>query len=391
MIDLHSAAVPSVLKTEEEAMQTVAVTPMQRRLLLQHQLLPKDGSFNLAYAFRIERDSVDLPRLACCFRQVLDACIGLNTSFHAGPEGPVALVRSSGHGPSLSELGDHPDVDGEQGEVIGWLAERADLPIPPDRWPLYDFTLHVGKNAVYLTMLSSHLVGDAYTYYNLIEKVKQLYADAGILEPHRARIGSASGAGDDRGHRVRGRPGGQHLPQSAVGGVRARSPGAGRGPDEARGSAGGFAEDPAARRAGHRSQGRRSDQAARTVRCLPRDVRGGSRAADRPCGRRRGRAAGQPSQGPGTSGLRLFRQHPADAAEPGGPQDVRGPRRHRGGSGVHPAAAPAVRPGERTPTRSSAAHRRDPSQWTTPSPFTSSGLRRSSTAAKPRRSPFPAH
>ena len=64
MIDLHSAAVPSVLKTEEEAMQTVAVTPMQRRLLLQHQLLPKDGSFNLAYAFRIERDSVDLPRLA---------------------------------------------------------------------------------------------------------------------------------------------------------------------------------------------------------------------------------------------------------------------------------------------------------------------------------------
>jgi len=178
MIDLHSAAVPSVLKTEEEATQTVAVTPMQRRLLLQHQLLPKDGSFNLAYAFRIERDSVDLPRLAGCFRQVLDACIGLNTSFQAGPEGPVALVRSSGHGPSLSELGDHPDADSEQQAVIGWLAERADLPIPPDRWPLYDFTLHVGKNAVYLTMLSSHLVGDAYTYYNLIEKVKQLYADA---------------------------------------------------------------------------------------------------------------------------------------------------------------------------------------------------------------------
>jgi hypothetical protein len=30
--------------------------------------------------------------------------------------------------------------------VIGRLAERADLPIPPVRWPPYDFTLHVGAS-----------------------------------------------------------------------------------------------------------------------------------------------------------------------------------------------------------------------------------------------------
>ncbi|MGY1638681.1 amino acid adenylation domain-containing protein [Geodermatophilus sp. SYSU D00742] len=152
----------------------VPATPMQRRLLLQHRLFPSDGSFNLAYAFALPRD-VDVPRLTGVLRRVLDACVGLNTSFDdAGPD-VVAVLHPDGAGPTVHRLEEAGDVAAERAAVTSWLSARADVPIAPDRWPLYDVTVHVGRHGTYLTLLASHLVGDAYTFYNLIDVVAELY------------------------------------------------------------------------------------------------------------------------------------------------------------------------------------------------------------------------
>jgi amino acid adenylation domain-containing protein len=169
-------------------LERVPVTPMQRRLLVQHLMLPEDGAFNLAYAFRLV-GPVNVARLTACVDRVLDACVALNTTFEQDADGLHAVLRDHGGRLVVVDLpgpGDGSDRAGDTDEGAGaeeeravarWLAERADTPMPPDRWPLYDMRLHRGRTASYLTVLSSHLISDAYTWYNLIDRVAQLYRD----------------------------------------------------------------------------------------------------------------------------------------------------------------------------------------------------------------------
>jgi amino acid adenylation domain-containing protein len=154
--------------------RTVPATPMQRRLLLQHRLFPSDGSFNLAYAFVVPGD-VDVPHLVASLRRVLGACTGLNTSFDDSGAEVVAVLHPDGAGPAVHSLDDAGDAAAERAAVVAELSARADAPIAPDRWPLYDVAVHVGRHGTYLTLLASHLVGDAYTFYNLIDAVAELY------------------------------------------------------------------------------------------------------------------------------------------------------------------------------------------------------------------------
>jgi hypothetical protein len=87
---------------------------------------------------------------------VSDGPTGVDVEFRRGLSTPVLAACRSGaplrrsfqliRTISNELFSDHPDAESEQEEVVGWLAERADLPIPQDRWPLYDFTLHVGTS-----------------------------------------------------------------------------------------------------------------------------------------------------------------------------------------------------------------------------------------------------
>ncbi len=169
-----STAAPA--STPAEPVRRIPVTPMQRRLLLQHLMFPQDGAFNLAYAFRLDGD-LDLPRLRRCVDLLLSGCTALNTTFADDERGLAAVLHDGGAGLAVTDLPPGLEADAEQRTVTGWLAARADSPMPPDVWPLYDVRIHRGTAANYLTVLSSHLISDAYTWYNVIEKAAQLYRD----------------------------------------------------------------------------------------------------------------------------------------------------------------------------------------------------------------------
>jgi amino acid adenylation domain-containing protein len=153
---------------------------MQRKLLVQHRMFPDDAAFNLAAAYRLGGE-IDVPRLMDALRRLLGECTALNTTFADGADGPVAIVSSGGE-PGLRTIAGYATASAETDAVGDWISERADKPIPPESDPPYDVTVHVGAHATYLTVLCSHLVADAYTFYNLIAGLERLYADPGAFE-----------------------------------------------------------------------------------------------------------------------------------------------------------------------------------------------------------------
>jgi amino acid adenylation domain-containing protein len=159
---------------------TAALEPLtaaQRKLILHHRLYPQDASFNLAFAFRISGE-IDLDRLRDVLRKMLRVTRAWNTTF-SDQDGVARPVLHGSHGPNA---GEHtveilPLRGDDEARLIKELARRADQPIPPERWPLVEFTLYDGEVAAYFTILCSHLVGDAYTFYNFSRELTRLYAD----------------------------------------------------------------------------------------------------------------------------------------------------------------------------------------------------------------------
>jgi amino acid adenylation domain-containing protein len=154
----------------------VPVTDVQRRLLLHHWMYPDDGSLNLVLAFAVS-GPLDVPRLTRSVRRLLRECRALNTTFHADDGDWVAQHHIREIPVTVFRLDDTGSAQQEEDAVVQRLASWADAPIAPDRWPLYDVEILRGRHATYLTFLVSHLVADAYTAYNLVEALADLYAE----------------------------------------------------------------------------------------------------------------------------------------------------------------------------------------------------------------------
>ncbi|MFF4406800.1 amino acid adenylation domain-containing protein [Streptomyces sp. NPDC001404] len=201
-------------------------TPAQLKLHTHAQLFPDDASFNLCGAFRITGD-VDVERLRTVLGRLGAGIRALNTAFehHAGtvravhrrpaedPADPAAAV------PVTVLAGD------ARTEVARLLTEQADTPLPPDAPRQYDFRIYRDDEAVYLTLLFSHLVNDGYSFFNFVAELERLYAEpqaalspaceddpAALVQPSapspaaveffRERLGHLTTLGDDR---LRGR------------------------------------------------------------------------------------------------------------------------------------------------------------------------------------------
>jgi amino acid adenylation domain-containing protein len=151
------------------------VTTAQRKLITYQQLYPKDASYNLAFAYRID-GAVDIARLRRALGRIVSEIRAFTTTFSTAEAVPTAVL----HGPHGSAPGEHvirvvPVPAGGEDELIRRFSEIADQPIAPDRWPLVEVTIHAGDGVAYLTILLSHLAGDAYTFYNITRLISQLY------------------------------------------------------------------------------------------------------------------------------------------------------------------------------------------------------------------------
>ncbi len=161
--------------SEENA---VPATPAQLKLYTHARVFPKDPSFNLGGTFHITGE-VDLPRLRSVVGRLGAGIRAFNTSFEER-DGTVLAVHRPPDVTDPADLVTVTDLPGEgMREAPRRLAAKADRPIPPQAPRQYDFEIFRATDGVFVTLLFSHLVCDAYTFYMFVGELERLYTEPG--------------------------------------------------------------------------------------------------------------------------------------------------------------------------------------------------------------------
>ncbi|MEV4612466.1 amino acid adenylation domain-containing protein [Kitasatospora sp. NPDC049258] len=149
-------------------------TPAQLRLITHHRLFPGDASFNLPVCLRVEGE-VDVERLRSVLERLGRGIAAFGVSFQ-DRAGTTVSVEDTARAAELTV----PVIDlpgSGRTAVLERLTALADTPIAPEARPQVDFAVHRAADGVYVSLLFSHLVADAYTFYNFVDAVERLYRD----------------------------------------------------------------------------------------------------------------------------------------------------------------------------------------------------------------------
>ncbi|WP_155057957.1 non-ribosomal peptide synthetase [Streptomyces blattellae] len=156
-----------------EGRGTVPATAAQLQIYNHFQLHPEDAAFNLAASFQLH-GVTDVARMRTALGRLVLGVRAFNTSFERR-DGIVHAVR---HRPALSPEDVVPVTrlagPGRE-EVPRRLAESADRIIPPDSPVQYSDHIYVAEDGVFVNLLVSHLVCDAYTFYQCVPELERLY------------------------------------------------------------------------------------------------------------------------------------------------------------------------------------------------------------------------
>ncbi|WP_338674566.1 amino acid adenylation domain-containing protein [Streptomyces sp. SCSIO 30461] len=149
-------------------------TAAQAKLFTHHRLFPADASFNLTGLFRVT-GRPDAQRLRTALDRVARGIRALNTVFESREGVVYAVHREPYEDPdALVPLTVLPG-NAEESLALD-LAGRSDTPIPPGERQ-YDFRVFQDDEAVYATLVFSHLVNDGYSFFNFIAELERVYAD----------------------------------------------------------------------------------------------------------------------------------------------------------------------------------------------------------------------
>ncbi|MFF2658432.1 amino acid adenylation domain-containing protein [Kitasatospora sp. NPDC058032] len=149
-----------------------ALTAAQRKLYLHGKVHPRDTSYDLTFAFRMTGD-IDSERLRGAVEAFLNANVAFNTVF-AERDGEVRAVYDPERRYRVPLTRCAGDATERVRERMSGEARRQ---IPVDRWPLYDYTLVEDDHATFLTIRMSHLICDAFAFYNVGPEIERLYRD----------------------------------------------------------------------------------------------------------------------------------------------------------------------------------------------------------------------
>lgn len=149
------------------------VATTQRTMFLHHSLHPGDAALNGPFAYEIVGE-VDPERLRAAAQQAVRASAALNMTFRTVGGEVVGYPNSArAYRVVLERLGDDPVANAEQ--VARHVARRADTPMPPYRWPLYEVRVWTGAGRVYLAVVASHLVFDAASLWLLFDLLQDRF------------------------------------------------------------------------------------------------------------------------------------------------------------------------------------------------------------------------
>lgn len=173
-------------------MEEISISAEQRKLVLYHRLFPQDTAFTMAHVERVEGE-VDLPRLRDALQWVLGESTGLNTIFQqSGDDGADVAYRHPGTPEvRIVDAPEAADLEAESAAVAAATGRSADGFRSPEQWPLYEAVLYRGRFASYLSLICSHMVGDAVSMYNIGEMTQILYVTGELPEDYASSLADA--------------------------------------------------------------------------------------------------------------------------------------------------------------------------------------------------------
>ncbi|GAA0658517.1 hypothetical protein GCM10010193_06510 [Kitasatospora atroaurantiaca] len=162
-----------------------SATPSQLRLITHHRLFPGDASFNLPVCHRLDGD-VDVERLRSVLERLGRGIGAFGVSFHDRAGAAVSVQDASRVAEFTVPVIELPGPG--RVPVVERLTALADTPIAPEARSQVDFAIHRAADGVYVSLLFSHLVADAYTFYNFVDVVERLYEDPSADLPGTAAL-----------------------------------------------------------------------------------------------------------------------------------------------------------------------------------------------------------
>ena len=158
--------------------QRRSLNAMQRKLFNQHQLFPNDPAYNLGFLYRV-RGALDAERLRQAMENLAARAMPLNEYFVERDGDVVAEYDPANRYrvPLTRRAGDAAT------ELATELSDALNKPIPLDRWPLYQAAVVQDDHSCYVALASSHVIADAFTFYNIIADLAMVYTDLDATPP----------------------------------------------------------------------------------------------------------------------------------------------------------------------------------------------------------------
>lgn len=153
--------------------QSYKATASQQILFTEYELHPHNDAYDLAFLFRFV-GTIDGERLARAVRTLVDAAPGLRATFTREADGIWVRTVEARSAVTLVTIPEASDME-------GWVRSRLELMRadnrigPQDPHPL-QVTLFVGNGQSYMFIRASHLIGDAYSFYQFVTVLGAVYA-----------------------------------------------------------------------------------------------------------------------------------------------------------------------------------------------------------------------
>ena len=156
--------------SEATQVRTLPATPAQRRLVLAASLRPQDSATNISMVCRLPAGT-DPHRIARAVRRVFEADNSLNEVFGMAADG--SIVATLMRGAATCPVSASASVE----QLRSSVQQVADSPIDIGQWPLYHVEIAIVGDDFYFVFVGSHLVTDAFGFFQLISDIDATYRD----------------------------------------------------------------------------------------------------------------------------------------------------------------------------------------------------------------------
>jgi amino acid adenylation domain-containing protein len=162
-----------------------SLTPSQRALWLVQYASPSAVAYNMAFAWRLRTDQLEVTTMQACVQALADRHEALRTTYELRGNVPVGIVHAR-HDQPLEVV---DATHWEEPRLLRRLSEQAHRPFDLERGPIFRAQLYLRRDGQHLLLLNfHHIIVDAASVALFLTELNALYTaavrgDVPALEP----------------------------------------------------------------------------------------------------------------------------------------------------------------------------------------------------------------